>query len=208
MNIICDIDGTLAHMDDRRTFFEWDKVKDDRFDPFVGYALSLHADAGDTILIVSGREDVCYHDTRWWLWVMGIKYNELIMRRKGDFRPDEIVKAEMLTYIRTQYPNLTTQNTIVYDDRVKVVKMWRSLGFKVFQVAPGDFDKPKPISLSDATLVWNDPSPIEGNDYTIRSIRQSDIDSDMYQIAYGPEDSEPSEAEVFAHEIGIILSKA
>jgi len=28
---------------------------------------------------------------------------------------------------------------LVVDDRDKVVKMWRDLGFNTFQVAPGDF---------------------------------------------------------------------
>ena len=60
---------------------------------------------------------------------------------------------------------------------------------------------------SGSPLVWNDPDPIDGNDYTIRSI--SYIDDEMATIQYGDNsimfDSEPcfSEAEVFISEISL-----
>jgi hypothetical protein len=49
-------------------------------------------------------------------------------------------------------------------------------------------------------LVWNDPDPIKGNDYTITSIREMIDGEDDFSpilIQYG----EGSEAEVFLHEI-------
>lgn len=51
------------------------------------------------------------------------------------------------------------------------------------------------------TLVWNDPDPIHGNDYTITHVE--DVDEDEFDrttpilIQYGA----GSEAEVFLHEI-------
>ena len=141
MNVICDIDGTLAHMGDRRTPLEWDKVHLDSYDPYVGYLLSLHREMNDTIIIVSGREDVCREATVQWLNQHGVYYNRLFMRAAKDFRPDTIVKKEIWeTRILPTYPSITQINTIVYDDRDSVVKMWREeLGLKVFQVAPGNF---------------------------------------------------------------------
>ena len=44
-------------------------------------------------------------------------------------------------------------------------------------------------------LIWNDPNPIEGNDYTINSI--SDMDEETAIIQYGG----ASEAEVYLTEI-------
>jgi len=61
---------------------------------------------------------------------------------------------------------------------------------------------------SGLKLVWNDPDPIEGNDYTIRSI--SYIDDEMAVIQYGDNtimfDNQPclSEAEVFISEISVV----
>lgn len=61
---------------------------------------------------------------------------------------------------------------------------------------------------SGSTLVWNDPDPIEGNDYTIRSI--SYIDEEMAVIQYGEKGNFIdgievfSEAEVFISEISLV----
>jgi len=57
------------------------------------------------------------------------------MRSQGDTRPDEIVKREIYEeHIKPLY-----NVDFVLDDRNKVVKMWRSLGLKVLQVAEGNF---------------------------------------------------------------------
>ena len=56
---------------------------------------------------------------------------------------------------------------------------------------------------SGVPLVWNDPDPIEGNDYTITSFEDLSMipEEDLYDypilIQYGG----GSEAEVFLHEI-------
>ena len=57
------------------------------------------------------------------------------MRDTGDGRPDNVVKLEIFDReVRERY------NVVgVFDDRNKVVSMWRSLGLTVFQVADGDF---------------------------------------------------------------------
>jgi hypothetical protein len=53
----------------------------------------------------------------------------------GMFTPDDILKE---AWLREQFPD---KNNIlcVYDDRDKVVAMWRRNGIPCFQVAPGDF---------------------------------------------------------------------
>lgn len=51
-------------------------------------------------------------------------------------------------------------------------------------------------------LIWNDPDPIEGNDYTITSVREMIDGEDDFSpilIQYG----DNSEAEVFLHEISL-----
>lgn len=60
----------------------------------------------------------------------------LTMRAEGDHRSDDIVKKEMFYNLSEKEQE---QIGIVFDDRDRVVKMWRSLGLTCFQVAPGDF---------------------------------------------------------------------
>ena len=58
-----------------------------------------------------------------------------LMRRAGDFTPDDVLK-------RTWLNDGTIDKARVlcaYDDRAKVVQMWRSEGIPCFQVAPGEF---------------------------------------------------------------------
>lgn len=57
------------------------------------------------------------------------------MRPHGDHTPDHELKKQWLELARAQGrpPNL------VFDDRQKVVDMWRAEGIPCFQVAPGQF---------------------------------------------------------------------
>ena len=50
-------------------------------------------------------------------------------------------------------------------------------------------------------LVWNDPDPIKGNDYTISYIQDIDDDFDEYTPILIQYNNGVSEAEVFLHEI-------
>lgn len=63
-------------------------------------------------------------------------YEQLVMRREGDYRADDIVKQEMLY---NMLPEDRARLVAVFDDRERVVAMWRRNGIQCFQVAPGDF---------------------------------------------------------------------
>ena len=65
----------------------------------------------------------------------GIPFDRLLLRRTGDQRADNIVKAEIYdNHIAPHYEVIG-----VVDDRRSVVEMWRSRGLVCFQVAEGDF---------------------------------------------------------------------
>lgn len=132
--IICDIDGTLAHRVDRGPF-DWKKVESDTQDFPVGYALEVFNRDGLKVILVSGRDEVCRVETERWLNKYGIQYEELFMRPEGNNEDDRIIKQRIYeSQIKEKY-----QVVFVLDDRNKVVKMWRELGLKCFQVAEGDF---------------------------------------------------------------------
>lgn len=131
--ILCDIDGTIAHMTDRSPY-DWSRVYQDEVDPIIRKLL-------DTIkykyfiILTSGRDEICREETNKWLRENDVPYGMLLMRPEGDIRKDSIIKREIFeTHIRPYY-----NVEFVLDDRNQVVEMWRSLGLKCLQVAEGDF---------------------------------------------------------------------
>ena len=131
--IICDIDGTLAHMKNRSPY-DWSRVDTDEVDPTIKNLLNVLKDKY-FIILVSGRDEVCREKTEKWLRGNDITYGMLLMRPEGDIRKDSIIKRELFeTHIRPYY-----NVEFVLDDRNQVVEMWRSLGLKCLQVAEGDF---------------------------------------------------------------------
>jgi predicted kinase len=131
--VLCDIDGTLAHMRNRSPY-EWSKVGEDSLDDAVKGLLDL-CNFGYQIILLSGRDSVCRPQTEEWLRSYGVPYDQLFMRAENDNRKDSIVKRELFDdFIRNNY-----QVQFVLDDRDQVVKMWRAMGLKCLQVAEGDF---------------------------------------------------------------------
>ena len=132
-NTIEDIDGTLAHNDGHRSFYDYSRVRGDHLHDevaFVAEALNEHWD----IIIVSSRKDEARNETELWLGYHGIQYTELHMREDGDDRSDAIVKYEILmNEIATRYDVLG-----VFDDRPSVCEMWRNVGIPTFQVGDPD----------------------------------------------------------------------
>jgi predicted kinase len=133
--ILVDIDGTVALMNGRSPY-DMSRVRHDTPNHAVVEAVrAMHA-AGFLIVYCSGRSDDCREDTQDWLdRHVGVPYEALFMREYGDQRKDSTVKAEIFDReIRGRYHVVA-----VFDDRDQVVRMWRSLGLTVFQVAEGNF---------------------------------------------------------------------
>ena len=134
--VLCDIDGTIA-LRRGRSPYDQSKVLEDAFDPRMNFLLSSLSEKFQ-IIFLSGRQDTkqCREDTEKWL-KDNLKLSEvtLIMRSEGDFRPDDVVKKELYQkYIKDKY------NVVcVFDDRDKVVRMWRNLGLLCCQVYYGNF---------------------------------------------------------------------
>ena len=105
---------------------------------------TMHAllKSGADVQIWSGRSAEVMNETLTWLhrWVFGGDIDadevQLVMRREGDFTPDEQLKAGW----HDALSELDRRRLVaVFDDRQKVVDMWRSKGVACFQVAPGEF---------------------------------------------------------------------
>ncbi len=131
--VIFDIDGTLAHMNDRMPY-DWHKVGEDTLDiptSIMSYSLN---ELGVKIIICTGRDGVCEDETIDWLEYHQIPYDKLFIRQEGDMRPDWVVKEEMWRKIAEDY-----YIEGMFDDRLQVVRRARALGLKVFNVEYGNF---------------------------------------------------------------------
>ncbi len=124
---LCDIDGTLSDFRHHRGPFEEHKVIDDTPLPTIHVIKSL-LQTGSRIIYFSGRTEACRIDTSKWILSHIGEYPELYMRKEKDQRGDDIVKEELYnTYIKDKYNVIA-----VFDDRLKVIRMWNKLGVWVF----------------------------------------------------------------------------
>lgn len=142
--IIFDLDGTLALIEHRRHYVDcprdqqnWDAFydaceKDEPNNAIIKLNLRL-ATPNNVIYILSGRSDKVKEKTLMWLENQNIQFDHLIMRPDGCFTPDDELKKNWATQIGLG------RILMVFDDRDKVVKMWRSLGITCLQVAEGNF---------------------------------------------------------------------
>lgn len=131
--VIVDIDGTLAHNDGHRSFYDYSKVLGDKpVWPVIDAANGLNT-IHHTV-VVSGRKAECREDTEDWLIMHGIQYDEFYMREDGDDRADTVVKMEILRdKIAPEFEVIAA-----IDDRPSVCEMWRKVGIPTFQVGDPD----------------------------------------------------------------------
>ncbi len=143
---IFDLDGTLAltehrqHILDGNSPAKWRDffaacVDDEPNHPVIHTLRALIGRA--EIWIWSGRSDEVRHQTEGWL-DFHVMPNAPIprMRAAGDFTPDEQLKKRWLDEMADDDRK---RLVAVFDDRAKVVAMWRAAGVPCFQVAPGEF---------------------------------------------------------------------
>lgn len=147
---IFDLDGTLADCEHRTPLLNTGKrdrwrefyaaCKDDRpIKALIGVLNALRFTSD--VVIWTGRSDEVRAETISWLAehtsflaheVEGI----LQMREASDHRPDTDLKGEWLAAM----PQMDRNRLMgVFEDRSRVVEMWRAAGVPCFQVAPGEF---------------------------------------------------------------------
>lgn len=151
---IFDLDGTLALIEHRRHYVErpremqdWPSffaacIDDEPNDPVIDTMERLRS-AGSDIWIFSGRSDEVRPQTIRWLadkttfkaWELAGP-TVLTMRQAGDYTPDDVLKKrwfdDMLMVDKARL-------VAVFEDRDRMVKMWRAAGVPCFQVAEGEF---------------------------------------------------------------------
>lgn len=146
--VIFDLDGTLAlikhrihlvkgvNKPDWHAFFK--SCVNDTINKPVADMFYLLRNAGHTIWIFSGRSDVVEDETLKWLGIHKLMPWRLLMRTAGDYQSDVTLKK---SWLKEHFPTEESRSELlcVFDDRDRLVKMWRDEGITCFQVAPGDF---------------------------------------------------------------------
>ena len=151
--VIFDLDGTLANIEERRKLstkdngkMDWDKFFDpenirlDKPNPAVIKMAQVLAESGHMIAILSGRSKGTQLTTKSWLNRNNVPYHIIKMRptsKEWMYMPDDELKQHWLDDL---FPgDIRDRIVAVFDDRQKVVDMWRKNGLTCMQVAPGDF---------------------------------------------------------------------
>lgn len=147
--VLCDLDGTLCDLSHRRHYVRekpknWKKFFEEL--PKDTLRKEVYSDVEDTLadarkdkrtylILVSARPETYRKQTEEWLEKWGVDdYAALIMRRAGDSRDDTIVKNEILD----RYFKDKSKIIKVFDDRPRVISMWRDNGLEVVDVGDGE----------------------------------------------------------------------
>jgi len=156
MLVVFDLDGTIADITHRVHHVRggnknWDAFfagcVDDTPNWPVVQSLKAHLAAGHRVEIWSARSDVVRRETKEWLAAeAGINPALLThMRAAGDNTADVALKRYWLSQSADR-PDL------IYDDRQRVVDMWREEGIPCFQVA-ANWESPRIIAPTAAPLL-------------------------------------------------------
>ncbi len=139
-----DLDGTLADCGHRLRHIEGPKKDwraffaacgDDTPITHIARLAKTLWSAESKIVYVSGRSSECRIQTMQWIKQHDLPQAPLYMREEGDFRADDIVKGELLDQVIAD----GWEPIMAFDDRARVVAMWRARGIPCAQVAEGDF---------------------------------------------------------------------
>lgn len=166
--VIFDVDGTLRdgpHREHLAQTNQWDEFFAAQMDDIpMTNIIDLAQSLSDTyyIIILSGsmRRELLKE----YLKKHHIPYDELYNRDEDDYTPDEVLKTKWYKeYVEPYYDVIA-----VFDDRNKVVRMWRQLGLTCCQVNEGFIDneerrrtrevlyKHYPFSKFNRAIVYNE----------------------------------------------------
>jgi len=140
--VIFDLDGTLANIDERRKHLLKTPRDWDAFNMNVGDDLPIQsiidmthtfATLGYRVAVCTARMEQLRDETERWLGKHNVMFHELHMRPNDDTRDDTVIKQEMLNRFRGGGVN----PVLAFDDRPKVVRMWKINGIPVIDVGDG-----------------------------------------------------------------------
>lgn len=151
--ILCDLDGTLANIEQRLHYLHQDKPNWDSFyqacdtdtpNEWCVSLLTAMKAAGFRVILVSARTTNVLEKTKTWLDKIGLSDTvELVLVRQGDdHTQDQVLKQKWL-----DQSGLKNRILFVVDDRQRVVDQWRANGLTCLQCNVWEERKKTPIRL-------------------------------------------------------------
>lgn len=145
---IIDVDGTVADCSHRLPFIQQEKPDWDAFheqcsqdapiQTVIDVIRALQFTYPDRkFLYITGRMERNRGMTAEWLSPLGLRVDDLLMRKEGDHRKDEIIKPELLAEWIEK--NEGHEIEACFEDRPCMVRKWREMGFTVFQMQHEEF---------------------------------------------------------------------
>lgn len=145
--VISDLDNTIANgwhrahhlVAGERRWEDWlAECEKDTPNMCVINLLRAMQAAGNEIWIFTSRGEETREVTERWLEINGVPYEILEMRPIGEREDDLIIKK---CWLHKHAPTAEDKKAIqfVLEDRTRVVKMWRELGLRCFQVEENNF---------------------------------------------------------------------
>lgn len=143
MFIIFDLDGTLANIEHRLHFIKNGRKNWDQFylhcqfdEPIVPIIKTFQTlKFAHRLEIWTGRSKQVWKETQEWLRLHDVMPGRIRMREEGDYTPDHILKEQWL------HESIYLQNKpdLVFEDRSRMIEMWRKNGVQAVQVSEGNF---------------------------------------------------------------------
>lgn len=140
---IFDIDGTLSNDAHRRYFLkktpkDWnsfysDLMNDSPFDPVFRILNMISFNFDSKVIFITGRTENYRETTLNWIKKNTNAFfdeSDLYMRAEYDRRDDTIIKLEIVNNFLEKNSNHSVR--AIFEDRTRVVDMWRRNGYYVF----------------------------------------------------------------------------
>jgi FMN phosphatase YigB (HAD superfamily) len=141
---IFDLDGTLADCEHRR---HWIATKPKNWkaffagipnDPVIEWVATVARrtfERGeiDVVIVTARDEYLCRKNTEAWLKDNGIRFDAIYFRPDKDYRGDTLVKHEIYQQVKAD----GFKPVLVFDDRPKVIRMWKEQGLIVVDCGAG-----------------------------------------------------------------------
>lgn len=209
--VVFDLDGTLALIDHRLHYIRGARKNYEAFfascvydppnEPVCALLRQLFNHSAWDIIIVSGRSDKVRSETAQWLEDNRLCYEQLIMRREGDFRADDVIKEEILDQLLAEGREIL----FTIDDRQRVVDMWRRRGITCLQCAQWEEGTRKFVRKKGLLTLMIGPSGAGKSEFLLKEgkahgINPSHIISSdqIRQDLHGDFRNQEHNAEVFA----------
>lgn len=131
--VIVDVDGTLCDVSGIRHYVAPQRRKRDFHTfhkasafcpPILGTLdwVEQHRRDDKAIIVVTARERRWEHLTRIWLHKHNVAFDALLMRPNGDYRPDQMIKSQILADVRAAGFDVIA----AIDDNPSIVALWEA----------------------------------------------------------------------------------